>query len=62
MELALGLKSVPTPEELEKIQYYHSRMTVRDTDFVVHSILHWFTAHDEILTDLDVVLGYGLTN
>ena len=59
-ELASGLESVPTPEELERIQYYHSRMTVRDADFVVRSILQLLPAHDEILADHDVVLGYGL--
>ena len=59
-ELASGSESGPTPEELERIQYYHSRMTVRDADFVVRGILHLLRAYDEILADLDVVLGYGL--
>ena len=59
-ELASGLESVPTSEELERIRYYHSRMTVRDADFVVRNILRLLRAHNEILADLDVVLGYGL--
>jgi len=59
-ELASGLESVPTPEELERIQYYHSRMTVRDADFVVRRILWLLRADDEILAHLDVVSGYGL--
>ena len=35
-------------------------MSVRDADFVVCGILQLLRAHDEILADLDVVLGYGL--
>ena len=36
-ELASGSEPIPTPEELERIRYYHSKMTVRDADFVVRA-------------------------
>ena len=46
-ELASGFESGPTPEELERIQYYHSRMTVKDADFVVRNISQLLRAPDE---------------
>ena len=34
-ELASEFGRLPTPEELERIQYYNSKMAVKDTEFVV---------------------------
>ena len=34
-ELASGSEPIPTTEERARIRYYHSKMTVRDADFVV---------------------------
>ena len=37
MELASGTEPVPTAEELTRIRYYHSKIMVKDTEFVVRS-------------------------
>ena len=34
-ELASGSEPIPTAEEVARIRYYHSKMAVRDADFVV---------------------------
>lgn len=34
-ELASGSDPIPTAEELERIRYYHSKMAIKDADFVV---------------------------
>ena len=37
MELASGTEPVPTAEELTRIRYYHSKIMVKDTEFVVRT-------------------------
>ena len=62
-ELASGLEPVPTAEEVERIRYYHSKMTVRDAEFVVraYSCARCFGFVGITLADLLVwVKGYGL--
>ena len=34
-ELASGTESIPTAEELARIRYYHSKISIRDADFLV---------------------------
>lgn len=47
-ELASGSDPVPTSEELERIRYYHSKMTAKDSDYVVRvsrvlfAMISWF--------------------
>jgi len=41
-ELASVLEPVPTSEELARIRYYHSKITVRDAEFVVRMRIFTF--------------------